>query len=103
MAKNRYSFIKKVAPGAKESIIFSSISLGVFLLDIILSFAFHGAGGVFLGALGLFAMMNAVYGFIKGIRAISDHGTNHLITALGTIYAGVMSIVWIGMFFLGLS
>ncbi|MBR2188263.1 MAG: hypothetical protein IJ860_02480 [Eubacterium sp.] len=103
MAKNRYTFIKKVAPGAKVSIIFASISLGMFLIDIILSYAFGGAGGPVIGALGLFALLTALYGFVKGLRAISDRGTNYLITALGTIYAGVMSVVWIGMFFLGVS
>ena len=103
MAKNRYTFIRKVAPGAKESIIFASISLAVFLIDIILSFAFSGSGGAALGALGLFALLAAVYGFMKGMRAISYRGTSYLITTLGTIYAGIMCVVWIGMFFLGVS
>ena len=76
MAKNRYTFIRKVAPGAKESLIFAGISLAVFLLDVILSYGFGGRGGTVLGALGLFALLSAVYGFIKGLRAISDRGTN---------------------------
>ena len=103
MAKNRYSFIQKMAPAARESIVLSSVSLGIFLVDIILSFAFQGKGGPVLGALGLFAMLTAIYGFYLGIRAITDRGTNYRITAIGTIYAGVMCIIWIGMVFLGLG
>ncbi|MGI6116819.1 MAG: hypothetical protein ACOYBC_00375 [Bilifractor sp.] len=102
MAKNKYTFVKKVAPAAKESLIMSTISLGLFVLDIILSCAFSGKGGAFLGAIGLFAMLVAMYGFYLGIRAISKRGTNYRITALGTIFAGIMSIIWLSVFFLGL-
>jgi uncharacterized membrane protein YadS len=103
MAKNKYTFIKKAAPAAKESIIFSSISLGMFALDVILSLLAHTNGGAILGALGLFAMLTAMYGFYLGIKAVSDKGSNYLITSFGTIYAGIMCILWVGMFFLGLS
>jgi dolichyl-phosphate-mannose--protein O-mannosyl transferase len=102
MAKNRYTFIKKTAPAAKESILFSAISLGLFVLDIILSCVTKGGGAV-LGAIGLFAMLVAMYGFYLGVKAISDRGTNHLVTAFGTIFAGVMSIGWIGIFLLGMQ
>jgi len=103
MTKSRYTFIKKVAPAAKESLIFSVASLGLLVLDIVLSCAMKGSGGAVLGAIGLFAMLVAMYGFYLGIRAVSDRGTNYLITALGTIFAGIMSIIWIGIFFLGLQ
>jgi len=103
MAKNRYTFIKKIAPAAKESMILSTISLACFLVDIILSFIFGGSGGPLLGAIGLFAMLTAMYGFYLGLRAIADRGTNYRITAFGTIYAGVMCIIWLGMVFLGLG
>ena len=101
--KSRYTFLKKVAPGAKESMVLSSVSLGLFLLSVLLSYALGGSGGAFLGAIGLFALLVAIYGFLMGLRAISAHGTNHMVTALGTIYAGIMCVVWIGLFFLGLS
>jgi uncharacterized membrane protein YadS len=102
MAKNKYTFIKKVAPAAKESLIFSAASLGLLILDILLSCAMNGNGGAILGAIGLFAMLVAMYGFYLGVRAVSDRGTNYLITALGTIFAGIMSIIWIGIFVLGM-
>lgn len=100
---SRYTFIQKVAPAAKESMILSTISLVAFLVDVIWSFARGGAGGPVLGAIGLFAMLTAMYGFYLGIRAVTDRGTNYRITALGTIYAGVMCIIWIGMVFLGIA
>lgn len=103
MAKNRYTFIKKVAPAAKESLIFSALSLALLVLDIVISCVMKGSGGAILGAIGLFAMLVAMYGFVLGLRAISDRGTNYLITALGTIFAGIMSILWIGIFFLGMQ
>ena len=102
MAKNKYTFIKKVAPAAKESLILSTVSLGLLVADVIISYAMKGNGGALLGAIGLFAMLVAMYGFYLGIRAISDRGTNYLITALGTIFAGIMSIIWLGVFFLGM-
>ncbi|MCI1328373.1 MAG: hypothetical protein LKG53_05135 [Lachnospiraceae bacterium] len=102
MAKNKYTFIKKVAPAAKESLILSTVSLGLLVADVIISCAMKGNGGALLGAIGLFAMLVAMYGFYLGIRAISDRGTNYLITALGTIFAGIMSIIWLGVFFLGM-
>lgn len=103
MAKNRYKFINKVAPAAKESLIASAVSFGLYLFDILLSFAMRGAGGALIGAVGLFAMLVAFYGFYLGIRALSEKGVNHMVTAVGTIVAGVVSILWIGMFFLGIG
>ena len=102
MAKNKYTFIKKVAPAAKESLILSTVSLSLLVADVIISCAMKGNGGALLGAIGLFAMLVAMYGFYLGIRAVSDRGTNYLITALGTIFAGIMSIFWLGVLFLGM-
>ena len=39
MAKNKYTFIKKVAPAAKESLILSTVSLGLLVADVIIGLA----------------------------------------------------------------
>jgi len=100
--KQRYSFIKRISPGAREATLMSTVSLGILILTLVLSFAFGGKAGLYIGALGLVGMLTAFYGLYLGMKALSDIGM-YKFTAFGTVFAGIMSIIWLGMLVLGIG
>ena len=71
MAKKRYKYDfakKKHSEKGVTSSVFAGISLGIFCIAAICSLAFHGKGGLYLGAMGLIAIGLSIYGFILGLR-----------------------------------
>ena len=102
MANDR--FLKKTVP--REGKIASSlagISALLLVLASFISFLMGGNAGPSVGALGLMALALAGYGFHVGFQALkSPPGTSSRITILGTLGAGVMTVIWLGIFFIGL-
>ena len=72
------------------------------LLALVISFAMGGQAGLFIGALGMAGMLTAFYGFYLGVKALNDIGM-YKFTAFGTIIAGIMCIIWMGMLVLGIG
>ena len=105
MAKRyKYSFSgKNEAKGGTEAIVLAAVSFAAFLVLAIVSFAFSGAGGTALGAVGLFAMILAVYGFYLGLKGLSERNTGHKYATIGTIAAGGVSILWLALFLAGVK
>lgn len=105
MAKRyKYSFTRKnEAKGGREALVLAGISFAAFLVLIFVSFAFSGNGGTILGAVGLFAMILAVYGFCLGLKGLSERNTGHRYAAIGTIAAGGVSILWLALFLAGVK
>ena len=51
--KYNYNFVRKPSEGGKEALYMAGASVFLFLLASVVSFAFRGNGGIFLGAAGL--------------------------------------------------
>ena len=102
--KYKYSFTRKnEAKGGREAVILSAVSLALFLVLIVVSFCYAGEGGPILGAVGLVAMLLALYGCYLGLKGLVEKDTGHRLSAIGTICAGVMSIVWLALFLVGVK
>ena len=102
--KYKYSFTRKnEAKGGKEALVLAGISFAAFLVLIIVSFAFSGNGGTVLGAVGLCAMILAIYGFYLGLKGLSERNAGHRHATIGTLAAGGMSILWLALFLAGVK
>ena len=105
MAKGRkYRFYEK--PHTKNGI-FSAVLAGVsgliLLIDIIISYASKGKGGLVIGGFGLIAFMLSFYGFIMGMRSFREKSVSNLYSIIGSIGCGVMGVIWLTLFLTGIS
>lgn len=104
MAKKRYRYniIQERSKGGYAAVWMAGISCFFFILDILLSYYFEGKGGLLLGAIGLFSMATAAYGFYVGMRSFQESRVSHRLSAIGSIASGVLAMLWLGLFILGL-
>ncbi|MFV0527162.1 MAG: DUF6142 family protein [Lachnospiraceae bacterium] len=105
MAKRyKYTFArqKEAAQGIVSSAI-AGMSFLLFIVVVILSFAFQQKAEIAIGALSLFAMLSAVYGFVQGLKSFSKKEEGHLFSIIGSLSNGVIMIGWLGLYLTGVS
>ena len=99
--KYNYSFVdKKTGSKQKRALILAAVSALLLAAAAVISVASGGAGGAFLGGFGLGGILFALWGFIYSIRLLSKRMTSRMVFA-GAIFCGVMFIVWLPLFLLG--
>lgn len=106
MAKKRYkySFTKKRhSRGGIESSVFALASCLIFLGASVCSLAMKGNGGMYLGAAGLVAIGLSVIGFILGLRSFSEENKDFLYSKIGSVSNGVLMVIWLALFLVGIS
>ena len=96
--KYNYNFVRKPSEGGKEALYMAGASVFLFLLASVVSFAFRGNGGIFLGAAGLFSFLLSGYGFYVGIK---EEQVSHRMSVLGSITSGGMLVAWLALFLIG--
>jgi hypothetical protein len=107
--KNKYSFAKKRhSRQGIASTVFAGISLGIFCVAALCSLIFHGKGGMYLGVLGLIAIGLSVYGFIVGLKSFSKENRAYTYSKVGAIANGavgngVLMVIWLALFLIGIS
>ena len=103
MKKFRYSFAPDAnAKGGVAAAVSAGVSLALLLITAVISFAFEGRGGVYLGAIGLFALLLSGYGFYLGIRSFSEKHVNHRYSIIGSLSSGVLAVLWLALFLVGI-
>ena len=106
MSKKRYkySFTKRRhTKGGIESSVFALLSLLLFFVCAVSSMVFNGAGGLYLGAIGLSALGISVYGFILGLKSFSEKNRQLFYSKIGSVANGVLMVIWVAMFLLGIE
>ncbi len=105
MAKRqKYKFAKKeYAKNGKISTGLAVAAVVLFVFSVILSFAFRGAAGVYVGGIGLLSTLLAVLGFILGVKGYSEKNCSHLFCTIGTIANGLICIFYLAIFSVGVS
>ncbi|MCQ2500323.1 MAG: hypothetical protein MJ117_03125 [Lachnospiraceae bacterium] len=102
--KYKYSFAgKKEVREGRGAILLSTLALALFFISIILSYLSEGHAGIIVGAFGLFSFLCAVYSFIQEIKILSKMTKGHGIAAAGAILSGIVAILWLTIFLLGLK
>lgn len=99
----RYKFAKKeYAQKGILSSILAGATMALFIISCFLSFCFRGAAGVFLGGIALTAMLLSVYGFYMGLSGFSEKDCSHAFCISGAIANGVMMVIWLALFLIGI-
>ncbi len=102
--KYKYSFTKKTGDrGGRDAAVLAAVSLGLFLILSLVSFGFGGKGSAAVGGIGLFAMLLSLYGCYVGFKSISRQKSPARSTLMGAIAAGVVFILWLALFLVGVS
>ena len=102
--KYKYSFAKKDGDrSGRDAVILAAVSFVLFLILCLASFLSSGQGGAALGGLGFFAMLLALYGCVLGFRSISRKKTFQREAVVGSISSGVIFILWLALFLVGVS
>ena len=99
--KYNYNFVRKPSEGGKEALYMAGASVFLFLLASVVSFAFRGNGGIFLGAAGLFSFLLLGYGFYVGMKSFKEEQVSHRMSVLGSITSGGMLVAWLALFLIG--
>lgn len=98
----KYTFARKrQSEGGITSSVMALISVLLFFIAAILSFAFQGKGGLYLGAIGLVAIGVSIYGFIIGLKSFSAENRSYTYSKVGAISNGVLMVGWLGLFLIG--
>ena len=106
MVGKRYKYSlenKNHAQMGVVSAVCAGISLGIFCVAALCSLAYHGKGGIYLGAMGLAALGISIYGFIIGLRGFSEKRKNQKFSKIGAMANGVIMFIWLALFLGGLS
>ena len=106
MARKRYKYNfakKKHSARGMISSVLAGISLGLLAVSSVCSLAFHGNGGMYLGAMGLIAICISVYGFILGLKSFSDKNRDLLFCKIGSVGSGILMVAWLALFLTGIS
>lgn len=99
--KYNYNFIRKKSEGGGAAVRLATVSGGLFIIDAVISFAFGGKAGVYVGAVALFAMLTAVYGFYLGLRSFRETKVSHRQSVIGSVSCGVLAVLWLSLFLIG--
>lgn len=105
MAKRyRYAFAKqKEAEDGVVSTILAAVSVGIFIVAVIVYCIFQGAGvsGPIIGGMSFCAILLSVYGFIQGLHSFSAPNRSHTYSTAGSIANGIIMIGWLGLYLIG--
>lgn len=100
--EQKFKFAKRVyAKKGKLSSVLSGVSLCLFLIGSILSFALRGKAGVYVGGLSLMAILFSAYGFYLGLSGYSEKNCSHVFCTLGSIANGMLMVLWLALFLIG--
>jgi hypothetical protein len=100
--RTMYSFRdKKHSKGGIFSTVLSLASLLIFLALALISFLMKGEGGVYIGTIGLTAMVVSICGFITGLISFSEEDTLYFFSKLGSVLGGLIMIGWISIILFG--
>ncbi len=102
--KIRYTFKKeKRITDTVVSLILAAVSLLLMGGSVMLSLSMGRNGPAVLGAAGLAGMLLAAYAFFLGMRALSRRDQKIRQAMAAAAFSGVMAIMWIIVFLLGLG
>lgn len=104
MADDRkYRFAgKDYSEGGRASTIIAGISLGLFIVDALISFAAEGKAGSIVGLIAIGATLLSAYGFYVGMKSFADKDVSQRLSVIGSISCGVIMIGWLTLLLRGL-
>jgi len=102
--KKRFNYIrKKIAPGTWFGVITAVLSFVLLVSCITISTYMEGNGPLIIGALGMSSVVMAFYTVFISIVFEKDPECNYLPKKVTGFVAGIILILWIILFILGLA
>jgi len=101
--KATYSFTEK--RNAKGGVIATGLgvlSLLAFLILAGVAYAFKGQGGIYLGTIGLTAMIISICGLIIGLVSFGEEDKTYFYSKLGSVLSGLIMVGWISVILIGI-
>lgn len=105
MARKRmYSFAeKKQSKRGITSTVLGVISLIIMLTLVYIAFFTGGAGGFYLGSIGLLSIVFAIAGISYGLYSFREKDVYYTFSQVGSILNGCILAAWIFMVIIGIS
>lgn len=98
----RYALVRRKEAGkGKLSVGLAAASVLLFFAAVIITYFLGGQYPFIAGGICLFATFLSVYGFIMGLMSFSEVGRMHRTSIVGSIFNGVLMVVWLGFFLMG--
>jgi hypothetical protein len=105
MAK-RFKYTSRIKPesqGGMAALLMAALSVFLFMVSVIISYAFAGDAGNILGVVGLVGLLLAVAGFIIGIKSFAEKEKSHRFTTIASIINGIVAVIWLALYLVGIS
>ena len=105
MAKRKmYTFSEnRHAKQGITSTVLGGLSLLILAVLVYVSWWFYGAGGAYLGSIGLLGVLFAICGLVKGLLSFREKHMIYTFSKVGSILSSVALVVWIFVILLGVS
>ena len=105
MAKRKmYSFEeKRHSQKGITSTIIGLLAFLIFFVLILVACYYDGNGGMYLGSIGITAMVLTIYGLVCGLRSFQERNKIYTFSKIGSILNGVLIAGWIGLILLGIG
>lgn len=103
MARRKsYKFTNKRHSGKGIfSTMMGALSLALLFLMIYLSYRAKGDGGIYIGSVGVVAIVMALVGLGYGLSGFKEKERYHLFCTLGSLFSLLVLAVWIGIYLIG--
>lgn len=102
--KTRYKFAKKeYAQNGCISAWIAVVSAVSFFISVGLSVGFSGNAGSWIGGFGLLSILLSMFGFLLGAKGYSEKDCSHIFCTVGTIANGMICILYLALYTLGVS
>lgn len=105
MAK-RYKYklaLDEETKGGTAALWMAAISGLLFLAAVLISFGLAGKAGIYVGAFGLAGILMAAAGFVTGLASFKEKHKNHRFSTAGSLINGVLAVLWLALFLIGVS
>ncbi len=103
MARRGYKFTDKKHTGlGLLSTVLGFLSLLFLVFGVLRAYQLSGKTGSITGLLGMLSMLASVLGFSLAIRGFQEEDVYYLFSRVGAILNGVMFILWVMIFVIGM-
>lgn len=83
------------------STVLSGVSITLMLALVIFSYIREGNAGIYIGSIGLTALIIAIVGLVKGIKSFQERERYYLFSKIGSIVNAVIILLWIAIYVIG--
>ena len=103
MKDQRFQFIKKKhSKGGIEALVLGTVSFGLLLAAIIVSWVKAGQAGILVGGLGITGALLSIFGFAVGMKSFHEKETSSFFSVTGSMVCGILFVIWLTMFVSGI-